>query len=131
VAQVGKYARSDFAAPRMRFEMFREYTDANNSRHRVPFETDAKPDGLAWPGTLPEPGRFYSTWTASVRTLDRPLAEGESLELYVEEIDWRRPASYPDEPNWNATKPDEDYFVESGPRFSARLTLAEGPPPDG
>lgn len=42
--------------------------------------------------------------------------------IYVEEVERLRPATYPDEPRLNTT--NDEVFVETGPRFAARLELS-------
>lgn len=47
------------------------------------------------------------------------------LFVYVEEVEFRRPATYPHEPQTQETLAAEDRFVESGPRFLARIDIGE------
>ncbi|MDX1124783.1 hypothetical protein GOL24_10755 [Sinorhizobium medicae] len=45
----------------------------------------------------------------------------EHWTIYVEEVDRLRPASYADEPRYETLS--DDYFTDTGPRFTARLPL--------
>ena len=63
-------------------------------------------------------------WNISFAGLaDKPDEEGVSWWVFAEEVELLRPATYLDEPRYG-TRTDTE-FAETGPRFAARLALAE------
>ena len=75
------------------------------------------------------PNSFWSLF--GKLELEEPLEEDEKLVLYLEEVEQMRPATYPNEPvSVEMFAPalsdqiiEEDYLVESGPRFSCSIDL--------
>jgi len=62
------------------------------------------------------------TWSASFGIPKSDYeTEGDSWSIFVEEVDRFRPASYRDEPRYEART--DTNFVDFGPRFAARLSL--------
>jgi hypothetical protein len=113
-----------YDAPKMRFSLFVESANDGGPTYREPIK-NAKfsiPDIASTIGLAPDlfeasTGRWYLL-LQDVEANE----ENAKLVLYVEEIDYRRPSRYPAEPFDNT---DFDPFVESGPRFAARLNLNE------
>ncbi|MGX9574301.1 hypothetical protein [Mesorhizobium sp. f-mel] len=103
-------------APQMRFTLLRREapldgellgSEGKYGEMQAPEPTCAR-GCMAWSATFAVPltdyGRQEQRWT-----------------VYVEEVDRLRPASYADEPRYETRS--DDYFTESGPRFTARLPL--------
>lgn len=63
-------------------------------------------------------------WSATFVDLPK-IKSGERLALYLEEVEYRRPATYEEEPvTLEALETyDGDVFSESGPRFSCRIEI--------
>ena len=81
-------------------------------------------------------GEHVGHWEAHASLkLESPLEEHESLVAYIEEVEQYRPATYRNEPMDPAILTgkgvetsvglEQDYLVETGPRFSARVVLQE------
>jgi hypothetical protein len=62
-------------------------------------------------------------WEKVFRLAEIPIApaDGAQWSIYVEEIERRRPATYPVEP----VPADDPTLVESGPRFAVRIPLKD------
>ncbi|MFQ8433814.1 hypothetical protein [Amaricoccus sp. W119] len=67
---------------------------------------------------------FWTTSFSLPNTLLEALGAGR-LVAYLEEVDRRMPASYRVEPVDFATMFSPDTFIDSGPRFSARIPFME------
>ena len=116
-----------------RIDLFREYLGKDGYTEQVPMELEVstQPDeGVVPSWTSPESTKGSDTRALFARwdlPLDRKALEAEDggiVALYVEEIEWRRPAQYPVEPVTRKQLDDHDIFLESGPRFAARLDLS-------
>lgn len=127
---IGK--RTNLDSPRMRFHLFREYMSNDGYVEQVPIELekDRQPDeGIApsWrpPESDAEPDArtLYARWDLPLDRKTLQADDGGIVALYIEEIEWRRPAQYPVEPLSRKQLDDYDIFLESGPRFAARLDL--------
>jgi len=147
--------QSHFDAPRMRLRAFRETTTPDGLALREPldevelFETEATLDtdapwkvdprlmGLSENLDRPEQeglrinpehaSNWTSRWEHSI-PMPNALTSIDELVLYVEEINWHRPSSYPTEPMPldKITDPAIDYFVPSGPRYADRIVFGDG-----
>jgi hypothetical protein len=71
---------------------------------------------------VPKCAQKCMTWSASF-VVDRSHfgKKDEQWSIFVEEVDRLRPASYADEPHYETKK--DNNFVDTGPRFAARLPL--------
>lgn len=62
--------------------------------------------------------RWSASFTVPVQDYERP---GDNWSIFVEEVERLRPARYNDEPRYKTI--EDDHFAESGPKFTARLSL--------
>lgn len=115
-----------FARPRLRMRLFRQYVRPDGTQMRAPVDAaDCEVNYLSDSNVGAEASSvgWLSTWNAQI---DARATEGE-LVLYLEEIEWRRPATYPAEPipAHALTSLDADIYVPSGPRFAACIPLGD------
>jgi hypothetical protein len=121
-----------YARPMMRAVLTREEKLPSEQGHRETLEigpdkgayallvtADDKNDKTTWKWQVPRPDR----------SADTPFT---SYVLYIEEIERRRPATYPVEPVSVEQLREDDVFISSGPRYAARIDLTDilGPAPD-
>ncbi|MGV2975043.1 coiled-coil domain-containing protein [Roseibium alexandrii] len=123
----------DFSRPRLRAKLFRErkVDRKTGKKHQVeilrePLDTcllelDSESQTIGLPA---QTRGWVSSWRFSIGATPAEADEGV-LALYLEELEWRRPATYPLEPLDPETlgDPELDLFVPSGPRYSARVDL--------
>lgn len=141
--------RSNFAAlrrPKVKLSLFHETKDDNGAILRTPLSKDDlrfEKDRLILPKQdprtlesepqfeLPEARLENATliWstTFDLQRSALDILGGGRIVAYLEEVDRRMPASYRKEPVSLGTMFSADTFVESGPRFSARLPFFESP----
>lgn len=141
--------RNSFATlrrPKVKLSLFHEAKDNTGAVLRTPLSKDDlrfEKDRLILPGQdprtlesepqfeLPEAKLVNATlvWSTTF-DLQRPALDtlgGGRIVAYLEEVDRRMPASYRKEPVLPATMFSADTFVDSGPRFSARVPFFESP----
>lgn len=118
--------------PKMKLALFHEVEHGANGLVRSPIRVEA--ECLAFDAELslyelPEPGFNNSTliwqteFTLPEETL-RALGPGRVV-AYIEEVDRRMPAAYRSEPITPRAMFETKSYVESGPRFSARIPFLE------
>ncbi|MFO1100738.1 MAG: hypothetical protein U1E81_21395 [Xanthobacteraceae bacterium] len=103
-------------APQMHFTLLRR--QASDDDHLPGAEM-----GYLAPEVIsPSCGDGCITWSA-VFKIDQEIYDHatDRLSIFVEEFDRLRPASYPDEPRYDTRR--DTNFVDTGPRFTARLML--------
>lgn len=119
-----KHAFETLQRPWMRVWIFLETKDETGVLHREPIKTDA-----AFEGQLVQ-ADVSGDELSWILEIDLPEHQSDSrragtLVAYVEEVDRRMPASYPREPVEPMAIFTESTFIDSGPRFSARVPLIE------
>lgn len=131
-------------APAIYAILFLERTFPSGAKERRPVEMpvglDDTDDGASIdiPAPVPRTRPWFSVplqdgsgerfkWDGTFAGVDVKPGDNERLVLFLEEIEHRRPATYPQEPVTleELETPEGDIFAESGPRFSARLVLEE------
>jgi hypothetical protein len=102
-------------APQMHFRLLR--------RRRPQDNEPVGPEAVYGHPQTQEPrcGPDCMTWTAAFDAKKDFTGVGDQWSVFVEEVDRLRPASYPDEPRYETRQ--DTYFVDTGPRFAARLLL--------
>lgn len=139
--------RANFATlhrPKIKLSLFHEATDGDDTLLRTPLGADElryEKDKLISPRPdpvtlelepqfeLPEPKLENATlvWSTTF-VIQRGVLDGLGrgrIVAYLEEVDRRMPATYRTEPVLPKTMFSADTFVESGPRFSARVPFIE------
>lgn len=110
--------------PWMRVWLSRESVSSDGAAHREPLaSTDAR-QALEVQGSITDDELVWHLKETMPADWTTP-APGTTLVAYVEEVDRRMPASYAREPIAPATMFDESTFVDSGPRFSARIPFLD------
>ncbi|MFP3562888.1 hypothetical protein [Paraburkholderia sp. SIMBA_030] len=124
IADVEKMAAAfdKLQRPWMRVWLFREEPGVGEQIHRTFIGCNAERPAIE---VQARPARKELVWEAKLDLPEGDLDErGRGmLVAYVEEVDRRMPASYSREPVKPAHIFDESTFVDSGPRFSARVPL--------
>ncbi|MBV8754571.1 MAG: hypothetical protein JO328_17055 [Hyphomicrobiales bacterium] len=103
-------------APQMHFSLLR--------RQRPQDGEPLGPETICGDPQVQDPhcGSDCMTWSASFDIAKKDFSgDGEQWSVFVEEVDRFRPGTYSDEPRYETRK--DTYFVDTGPRFTARLLL--------
>ncbi|MBY5482085.1 hypothetical protein HFO84_32895 [Rhizobium leguminosarum] len=125
-------AFADLRLPKIRASVFHEAGEGN-TLVRVPVAVedwkstrpgDSLPLEMAPPALDNNPGMTWKQSFSLTEAALRGLGAGRVV-VYLEEFDLRMPASYREEPVKIETMFDKSTFVESGPRFSARVPFLE------
>ncbi|SFU14119.1 hypothetical protein [Mesorhizobium sp. YR577] len=127
--------RNNFATlrrPKMKVALFHEAQGADGRLLRTPLRAPQLTEPASeedWQNELPEPELENTTlvWSADfslVRDELNELGTGRVV-AYLEEVDRRMPATYRQEPILPSHMFDDRTFVDSGPRFSARIPFIE------
>ena len=108
--------------PNMRLTLFEERNGATGKTRQIVFQREAD-KVLESTMVLAEMRAETGIWRTTFDVANRPKSEGE-MKLLVEEIEYFRPASYPEEPLESAAVGIwRDRFAEAGPRFLVAITV--------
>ena len=109
----------------MTLTLVHEALDDNGVLQRTPINPDPQQKTLAVEPAYERDGLMH--WSLSTMIDGQRVQDlGKGLYVaYLEEIEERMPATYPNEPIAPVTMFDGETFQKSGPRFSARIPFYE------